>query len=64
VGGQPWLELELHRPAMGSSQERGGEGGEEAWGATGGGARLGGHGGRSRGRARPAGCFVLAVHEK
>jgi hypothetical protein len=28
MGGQPWPELELHGPAMGSLQERGGEGGE------------------------------------
>jgi hypothetical protein len=39
MGGQPWPELELHGPTMGSSQERGGEGGEGAllgapWGAA------------------------------
>jgi hypothetical protein len=36
-GRRPWPELELHGPAMGSSQERGGEGGE----GRGEGARLG-----------------------
>jgi hypothetical protein len=29
MGGQPWPELELHGPAMGSSEERGKRGKEE-----------------------------------
>jgi hypothetical protein len=41
IGGQPWPELELHGPAMGSSHERGGEGGEggRCWEAPWGAAR-------------------------
>jgi hypothetical protein len=51
MGGQPWPELELHGPAIGSSQERGGEGGEET------GARLGG----TAGGAREGGLGLLTV---